>query len=150
MILSNRPGLGLAATLGFSALLMGFAGMSSARADDWDRYGRGNVYAGFQDVRRDEQVLRDLEYRRDEARRCRRWDEARSLDFEIRDLRHHIDRDRREIHVDIRLGRDRFSYDERRRVDDRRDDRYRNDRRRDDRTRYRTDDGNGRYDRYNR
>lgn len=135
----GRVGLGLGATLGLGALLLALGGAAPANADPWD--GHGHVYADIQDVRRDERALSDIEYRRDEARRCRRWDEARALDREARDLRRHIDRDRRDIREDIRRDLDRDRYDDRRRdrSDDRRRENWDRDRDRDHRTRYRDD-----------
>src|SRR5689334_13137560 len=97
---------GLAATLGLSALLIGVTAAAPARADDWEHYGRNHVYRDIQDVRRDERILRNLEDRRDDARRHRDWSEVRRLDRRISDLRRHIDRDRRDIRRDINRNRD--------------------------------------------
>jgi hypothetical protein len=117
MISINRRGLGLAATFGFSALLIGLAAAAPARADDFDRYGRNHVYRDIADVRRDEALLRDLQYQHDEARRCHDWSRMHAIDRQIADLRCHIDEDRRDIHRDV--NRDRADYHTR--------DRYRND-----------------------
>ena len=130
--------IGFVATLGLGALLLGVAGASPARADDWDGNARNHIYRDVQDVRRDESILRDLEYQRDEARRCRNWSEARSLDRRISDLRRHIDRDRRDIHRDVNRVRDDRYRDDYRNTDYRSTD-YRSR----DNTRYRTSD---RYD----
>jgi hypothetical protein len=125
---TNRFGLGLAATLGISALFLGFAGATPAHADDWDHYGSGHIYRDIADVRRDERLLRDLQFRHDEARRHHDWDRMHALDRRIAYLRRHIEHDRRDIREDIHRRRDRD-----------RDDRYRT-----DRSRYRDSD---RYDR---
>lgn len=113
------------AAVALSGVLIGIVGLTPARADRSD-YQRDHIYHDIADVRRDESMLRDLEDRRDEARRCHRYEEARSLDFRIRELRIHISDDRRDIHHDI--------------------DRARRDRDRDDRDRYRNSDY--RYDDY--
>ncbi len=120
---TKRFGLGLAATLGISALFLGFAGATPAHADDWDSYGRGHIYRDIADVRRDERILRDLQDRHDEARRRHDWNRMHALDRRIDDLRRHINNDRRDIRQDINRRRDRD---------------------RNDRTRYRD------YDRYGR
>ena len=141
---TNHPfGLGLAATFGLSALLFGLGGAAPAHADDWNGYGRGHIYRDIQDVRRDERVLRDLQARHDEARRCHDWDRMHALDRQISDLRRHIDNDRRDIRRDV--SRDRDTYNSSYRY---RDSRYGSgDAYRRDRTRYRDDRYNDRYDR---
>ena len=135
---TNPFGLGLAATFGVSALLLGFTGAMPARADGWDNYGRSHVYREIADVRRDERTLRALEAQHDEARRRHDWPRMHSLDRRISDLRRHINEDRRDIREDIGRSRDRD-----------RNDRYGSS------DRYRTDDGyredRARYrDRYDR
>ena len=119
--------MGLAATLGISALLIGVTASAPARADDWEGYGRNHIYRDIQDVRRDERILRNLEDRRDDARRHHDWSEVRRLDRRISDLRRHIDKDKRDIRRDIGRSRDdRYRDETRYRVHDRNDDyRYR-------------------------
>ena len=152
---ANGIGMGLAATFGLSALLVGLAGATPARADSWDDYGRNHVYSDIADVRRDERTLRDLQAEHDEARRCHDWNRMHALDRRIAALRRHINDDRRDIRIDVNLGRDRgqIHYSDRSRGDRYSDSRYNNDRYRDDRSRDdRNRDDRGRYrdDRYNR
>lgn len=100
---SNRNGIGLAATVGLSALMLGFAGGSSARADDdADHYAKDHVYREIVDVRRDQQELRDLQARHDEARRLHDWPRMHEMDHRIADLRWHLKHDRRDLHSDLR------------------------------------------------
>jgi hypothetical protein len=102
---TSRLGMGIAATVGLSALLMGLAGAAPARADAYDGYGRGHVYREVADVRRDEARLRDLQDEHDEARRCHDWRRMHDLDRRIDDLRRHINEDRRDIRQDVRHDR---------------------------------------------
>ena len=133
---NSRIGVGIAATFGLAVLLVGLTGATPAMAAD-----RGDhIYRDVQDVRRDESRLSDLEDRRDEARRCHHWSEARALDREISDLRRHIDRDRRDIRQDINRDRQaRYQDDYRNRDSSRYSDssRYRVNSRYQDDTRYR-------------
>jgi hypothetical protein len=107
MTINRRLGMGLAATLGLSALFMSSLGVTKANADDWERYGRGHIYRDVADVRRDERILRNLQAEHDEARRCHDWPRMHALDRRIDDLRRHIDEDRRDIRRDV--NRDRYN-----------------------------------------
>jgi len=118
--------MGLAATLGLSALLMGPLGATRANADDWDHYGRGHVYRDIADVRRDERILVRLQAEHDEARRCHDWPRMHALDRRIDDLRRHIDEDRRDIRRDV--NRERYNSSDRYRDSSYRYDSYRYDR----------------------
>jgi hypothetical protein len=132
--------MGLAATLGLSALFMGPLGASKASADDWERYGRSHIYRDIADVRRDERILRRLQDEHDEARRCKDWPRMHALDRRIADLRRHIDEDRRDIRHDI--NRDRYQSSDRYRNDNYRNGSYRDSGYRYDSSRY---DRDGRY-----
>ena len=103
---NNRFGMGLAATLGASALFLGLAGATPTRADGWESYGRNHIYRDIADVRRDERLLRQLQAEHDEARRCHDWPRMHAMDRRIDALRRHIDEDRRDIREDISRNRD--------------------------------------------
>ncbi|HLJ55703.1 MAG TPA: hypothetical protein VKT77_11745 [Chthonomonadaceae bacterium] len=102
---THRAGIGLTATMGLSALLLGFAGSAPSRADDFDTYPKDHVYREIADVRRDERELRDLQERHDEARRLHDWPRMHEMDRRIADLKWHLRHDRRELRSDLRHDR---------------------------------------------
>ena len=139
MTINRRLCMGIAATFGLSALMLGPLGATRANADDWERYGRGHIYRDIADIRRDERILRRLQDEHDEARRCHDWPRMHALDRQIADLRRHIDHDRREIRREIE--RDRYQSSDRYRNDSYRNGSYRYDSYRYDRDgRYRVRD----------
>jgi hypothetical protein len=105
--------LRFASTLGLAAVLGGLVSLVPAQAQDY------HVRHDIADVRADQRKLDDLCIRRDREADRGDWRDVRRLDVQIADLRRHIERDRRDIHVDLR--RDDHSY----RVSDR--DRYHDD-----------------------
>ena len=86
---------GLAA-FGIAALMIGFAGQTAARADEYDRYGSRDG----QHIRRDEDRLHELQRSREWAKRHHDWRAVRDLDWRIRDLQDHIRNDRRDVRHD--------------------------------------------------
>jgi hypothetical protein len=96
--------LGIAATLGAGALMLGIGASSPALAQD--RGDWRNVRHESRDIQRDYNRLHDLEYRRDQEARRHDWHDVRVLDNQIADLRRHIERDRHEVNRD----RDRSYY----------------------------------------
>ncbi|HLJ54900.1 MAG TPA: hypothetical protein VKT77_07640 [Chthonomonadaceae bacterium] len=102
----TRFASGIALTAGLAAVLLGGIGASAARADDWESYGRNHIYRDIADIRRDQRILRDLQARHDEARRNHDWPRMHELDRKIAALRRHIESDRRDLHADVRRGRD--------------------------------------------